>query len=376
MVDKKAIYVKKGKKQFGGSVNESNAVGIAFNSTCCVCESPCYKTIAIICIYDESNVNYWPEENYYTNYYRQDLEAWNGYIENVLCTQDPDRLTIRMGLIIPVSEDYAWGIKSESYPFPADTTLGEIEHVYIGTKSPRVSIDDILAMFEKLKNGGEPPELLIFTLDNSGSIELWMYANELRDAKIELKQLYPNLVILDDISNQDERWLRDAYVGMTNRLCNNRCLCDICIDNRPTTITVWIPNTTPDITHPLYVSGPGNKSYVCTPYGLSGDVCRWRNISKSARIASWSTSWGYVWDYIDVNVYISKSIHPIGDDNVEYRYTKYVSLEVITDEPIPVKQFNWNYFFTLINQSKIDCSQVDFIPFVGPGDTGVIWTPS
>ena len=76
-------------------------------------------------------------------------------------------------------------------------------------------------MFETLRTDPttEEPELLLFALDNSGSIRVSQYLSELNAAKATLEALYPNLIILDDISNSGERWARDAKTGSEGQVC-------------------------------------------------------------------------------------------------------------------------------------------------------------
>ncbi len=377
MVDAKGIHVKRGRKQFWGTSTNPTPVGVAWNSKCCVCTRFCYRTIMVICIYDESNANYYnPGGDRYGNYYREDLERWNGWIENNRCTTN----IIRLGLIIPSTSEIQ--VKHPQFPWPLDTVVDEIEHTAVGSKSPRVSEDDIMSMFYSLKGDGDAPELLLFCLDNSGSITLPQYATQLRDAKILLGQLYPNMVILDDISTSDERWIRDAYNGASNRLCKKWCLCDMC-DVRPSSITVWLPPTTPGALNSWWPGyGPFGKSYILTPYGESDESqCRWRHISKVTII--YDSPWipgtptpFYSYEYVVVNAYITKYVRDPGDGNLIYEYIQFISLEILTSKPVGRTLWDWQYSFSS-SLDKLPCLTPAMIPFnTGDGTPWAGWTPS
>jgi len=178
-----------------------------FSSVGCCC-SNCFDPLFIICIYDESSSVY----TSCSGTYQTDKEAFETYV-------DDTGSTIRLGIIIPSTSVNR--IKCASKDLPYDTDRSEVSTSVIGFKSPRVEEQDILDMFETLRTDPttEEPELLLFALDNSGSIRVSQYLSELNAAKATLEALYPNLIILDDISNSGERWARDAKTGSEGQVC-------------------------------------------------------------------------------------------------------------------------------------------------------------
>jgi len=172
-----------------------------FNPTCPCC---CFKNLAVICIYDES-------ESIYTTggTYLQDYEQWSELIDSL------KKSTILMGVLQPQGSKIKG--TGDDYLDPYDS-VGPFLHVQIPNQSPRVKASDIIGFFEDLR-GSLKINLLVFCLDNSGSIVTSSYASELASAKTQLKETYPNLKILDDVSNSGERWLRDAFVSADKRTC-------------------------------------------------------------------------------------------------------------------------------------------------------------
>lgn len=172
-------------------------------SCCC-----CYETLFVICIYDETTL-YSPRETYET-----DLAAWNALIDGLR------RSTIRLGLIQPGYTES--DIKYPDSPWPRDSDNDPINYVNVGMKTPRVTEAEIVAFFETLRTSPAilEPELLLFVLDNSGSITVSEYREELESAKATLRASYPKLRILGDVNSfADERWLLHARRGAEERTC-------------------------------------------------------------------------------------------------------------------------------------------------------------
>lgn len=177
----------------------------------------CFRTMIVICIYDESQPVYTDG-----NTYEDDFDVWQEFMDDI------KRSKIRVGVMIPQGSGEA-GVKNAALPFPPDTDRDEVLRYEIASQSPRVQAHDIVDFFEEIRDaigpdddplgGDKGPQLLLFCLDNSGSITTSQYAAELEDAKEQLQNLYEDMEILDDISNTGERWLRDAYNGCRDRTC-------------------------------------------------------------------------------------------------------------------------------------------------------------
>lgn len=179
----------------------------------------CYRTMIVICVYDESQPVYTSG-----NQYQQDYDQWVEFIDDI------KRSKIRVGVLIPQGTEE--GVKNDALPFPKDTDRDVILTKVLSSQNPRVQAHDIVDFFEEIREALDPgdpdshplgrsrgPQLLLFCLDNSGSITTNVYADELADAKAQLENLYPKMDILDDISNSGERWLRDSYEGCKDRTC-------------------------------------------------------------------------------------------------------------------------------------------------------------
>lgn len=177
----------------------------------------CYRTILVICIYDESSPVYTVVGGLE---YATDKAVWDEFIDGV--TQSH----IRVGLMAP--QGFEANLKPSDDVFPRDTDREVWDTVYLSLQSPRVKQQDILDFFELIRTnptdedplgGANGPDLLLFCLDNSGSILTSQYESELSSAKATLEELWPKMKILDDISNAGERYLRDAYTGTKDRTC-------------------------------------------------------------------------------------------------------------------------------------------------------------
>lgn len=174
------------------------------------CPCCCFDPLIIICIYDESTpYSYFTPRPEYTG----DLTAWDNFIDGLQVS------TIRLGLLQPgYTEDQ---IRDTTQDWPYDTDNNPINYINVGMQTPRVLEANIVNFFETLRTTPTTinPQLLLFCLDNSGSIVVSQYQTELNNAKASLQSTYPSLRILNDISNAGERWLRDALTGATGRTC-------------------------------------------------------------------------------------------------------------------------------------------------------------
>jgi hypothetical protein len=184
----------------------------------CHCEK-CYITSFVIAIYDESISIYTGEPSVYNS----DLETWNSFTDEV---RECSGQKIRLGLMAPGPLSQ---LKYDGSEWPHDTDRDSIDRQEYPVATPRLSAADIVGFFDTML--GNPtdeafedgPLLLLFVLDNSGSIELSQYAEELAAAKSILKARFPTMKILDDISSSGERWLNDAYDGIRGKICEYTC---------------------------------------------------------------------------------------------------------------------------------------------------------
>lgn len=166
----------------------------------------------IIAIYDESQPVYTSGGQY-----EADKTVWEAFIDGI------ERSQIRLGLMGP--QGSAAVLKPAASSFPKDTDRAEIDTVFLPSQAPRVTTADITNFFETIRTnpdalGGEDgPDLLLFCLDNSGSILTSQYAAQLTAAKAELKAMWPKMKILDDVSSAGERYIADAYNGARTRTC-------------------------------------------------------------------------------------------------------------------------------------------------------------
>jgi|GEM_PF-2460695 len=187
----------------------------------CYCCEKCYKKIIVIAIYDESDPIYCGSN---TGVYDNDVFEWNSLIDyHSECSHD-----IIAGLMVPINLDFDGCISAPGRPLPKDTDNDEWLIGRYPPSSPRLTTSQIVNFFNSLVNRSQDsnfiPELLVFVLDDSGSIRVSQYAQELQNAKIEIQSEYPNLIILQDVSSVDERWIRDSKRAVNNRLC--LCECD------------------------------------------------------------------------------------------------------------------------------------------------------
>ncbi len=166
----------------------------------------------IICIYDESDPVYTTGTTY-----SSDKTEWEIFIDGI------DRSRIRVGLMVP--QGTLPGVIPSGQNIPKDTDRLQWDTLILGSQAPRVQQQDIVNFFDFIKTnpgnmgGSKGPDLLLFCLDNSGSITVPLYAAELAAAKEELKAIYPRMTILDDISNFGERYIRDSFIGAKDRTC-------------------------------------------------------------------------------------------------------------------------------------------------------------
>lgn len=173
----------------------------------------CYRTMVIIAIYDESQPVYSPT----ATTYEADKAQWETFIDGI------ERSQIRLGLMGP--QGSAEVLKPASSPWPKDTDRAEIDTVFLPSQAPRVNSGDITSFFETIRTNPDPlggddgPDLLLFCLDNSGSILVSQYAAQLAAAKAELQAAWPKMKILDDVSSAGERYILDAYNGAKTRTC-------------------------------------------------------------------------------------------------------------------------------------------------------------
>lgn len=201
------------------------------NKCNCIC-GKCYITAVIISIYDESSPVYTDGSIYF-----QDFQTWTNFINEVkLCTSQK----IRLGIMVPAgpfSGGNVSDIKNPAGVLPGDTDRDIISFQGYTQGSPRITSSQIVDFFNTILNNPESsifedgPQLLLFCLDNSGSIFVSEYIDELNQAKLTLSQMHPGMTILDDISNQDERWLRDAYSGIVDRICPYKCCQEQCYED-------------------------------------------------------------------------------------------------------------------------------------------------
>ena len=183
----------------------------------------------VICIYDESDEYYvgsftgytsefiypgTPEERYNT-----DKAAWDRLIAE---TSTTDYVNIRLGLIQPYnynpSTQQPWGVICSGCDWPGDNNRSVIYHTLLSgpdtpsarntKRSPRVTTDEILTMFNSLTSGNYSPTFVLFVLDNSGSIYVNDYLAQLTAAKAVIQSQFPDTLILDDkVTGRPERWL-------------------------------------------------------------------------------------------------------------------------------------------------------------------------
>lgn len=177
----------------------------------CCCASP----VIIIAIYDESHPSYDDEETW-----NLDLENWHDYVDRTAAL-------IRAGIIIPQTSLDDVTFQGE---LPHDSEREEIDHIVLPDQSPRVQQADIVDFFETIRTRIDDPEeirpinprRLLFVLDDSGSIRVEQYEDELIAAKAELQAAYPNMKILDDIiTGLEERWLAATRITSQRKIC--RC---------------------------------------------------------------------------------------------------------------------------------------------------------
>jgi len=167
----------------------------------------------IIAIYDESSPVYTPSPTTY----EADKTVWETFIDGI------ERSQVRMGLMGP--QGSAATLKPATSVFPLDTDRPVIDTMFLGAQTPRVNSGNITSFFEQIRTnpdalgGDDGPDLLLFCLDNSGSIVVSSYAAELAAAKAQLKAAWPKMKILDDVSSAGERYILDAFNGARKRTC-------------------------------------------------------------------------------------------------------------------------------------------------------------
>lgn len=184
----------------------------------CYCCEKCYKKIVVIAIYDESDPVYCSSSSVS---YSTHLQEWNNLIDyRKLCNQN-----ILAGLMVPSPNGC---IQPPSSSLPKDTDNDQWFLQRYPLAQPRLSSDQIFNFFNSVVSRANDtnfiPELLIFVLDNSGSISISQYAEQLEDAKQRIKNIYPNLIILDDVSSSGEQWIQDSRLAIIDKLC--LCECD------------------------------------------------------------------------------------------------------------------------------------------------------
>jgi hypothetical protein len=200
-----------------GLVAQTIYKDIKMGRACCCGDSPpppeCYRSIIVIAIYDESESVYFGEEPFY----RSDKETWHELIDlHKECDHD-----IIAGIMKPRQDLYVYPVEGSYLPY--DTNNSEWLFQEYPIRTPRLNKDEIVTFFQALVDRmpeDREPELLIFAIDNSGSITLSQYIEELELAKSEILELFPEIQILQDVSSQDERWVRDATFAVSNRLCS------------------------------------------------------------------------------------------------------------------------------------------------------------
>lgn len=189
------------------------------NNCNCRC-GKCYETAFVIAIYDESSPIYTSERSVYDG----DLESWNAFVDEV---KDCSGQKIRLGLMVPGGP--LEFMKYQDSDWPRDTDRETIDLQSYSMQTPRLTSEEIVSFFDTMLNNPvdeefeNGPLLLLFVLDNSGSILLEQYAEELTEAKSILRSRFPDMKILDDISSSGERWLADSQGGISGKICKYTC---------------------------------------------------------------------------------------------------------------------------------------------------------
>jgi hypothetical protein len=141
--------------------------------------------MVVICIYDESENIYTNCEPFGNSTYLADKDLWEEFIVGRTGT-------VRLGIIIPSNDEDRVRCPTEDWPFDSDRL--EVDRLVVGVQDPRVLEQDILNIFETIRTTPDTikdPQLLLFVLDNLGSIVLTDYADELAAAKVQLELDFP-----------------------------------------------------------------------------------------------------------------------------------------------------------------------------------------
>jgi hypothetical protein len=382
------IYTSSGKIIIGLEEPEDIRSRLGIGTKCCQCKG-CYNTIFSICVYDESSSVYnWnnieEEKNKRETQYLHDKTRWEGYVDNYRCN---DIVHIRMGLLFPARSGTKEFLRWPGSDWPYDTTedpiviydaAGSTEDVFW---PPRISKEDIIAIFDEMLSTfpDEHPELLIFCLDNSGSIVVdgpYGYRAELDKAKEYFRETYPEMVLLDDISNTGERWIRDAAVGVANRLCKWRCLCPFCRGPRPEQINIYFPEDLPGM-YPTYTM-PGG-TYILYPYGESTDTkCTWKNKNHRLRERYETVNeYGYAYTetrFIHTDIIATVEQGEYDEEREEYPYTYEVVWEI--NEGSSYQTYTWRYIMWDASD-LLECDEVQTLELVDPQTEGkdITWNP-
>lgn len=247
-----------------------------FNPCCC---DKTVRSIFIIGIYDESSI--YSASTTYSQYFFEQCGVWREYIQhNMWC----GNASIRYGFIQPLNPSYIgsnekiWdinGVNGALIDTDRANDPGWLTILPARRSGPRVFRNEIVDKFMSMlawpqfpterfardcsghENDPNPykpryctypegPELLLFSIDNSGSITINNYQEELDAAKTELKNRFPKMQILSDYGSSDEDYLDDALNAATQWIynydnprcgkCCKNCVCkntmpDVCQEN-------------------------------------------------------------------------------------------------------------------------------------------------
>jgi len=234
-----------------------------FNPCCC---DKTVRSIFIIGIYDESSIYTGGGGQYSTTFFER-CGLWRDFIQQQTWCGNA---SIRYGFIEPSNPGYdkIWdinGINGTSIDTDRVTDPGWKTVLPVrGYPTPRVFRNEIVDKFTSMlqwpqfpterfvrdcsghENDATPyrpryctypegPEMLIFNIDNSGSIMLSEYEEELIAAKEQLQQTFPKMRILDDFGSSNEDYILDAiqstqtdlksyYTARCGKCCKN-CVC-------------------------------------------------------------------------------------------------------------------------------------------------------
>jgi len=164
----------------------------------------------MIAIYDESLQSYVEQDSVQNAYYPADKSQWSSLIDSI---KDDGRMQIRAGIMQPEprSPDRVNGDLRDLLPsdnsLPGDTERSTITYKFVPFGTPRVTTEDIMSIFNSVR-GSQKPTIVVFVLDNSASLLVGTYNSELEDAKIQIRNKYPGVDILEDVRTSEvENWL-------------------------------------------------------------------------------------------------------------------------------------------------------------------------